>query len=35
MQITPVHKKDVVKLAAMVDSVLWHEKFDMLSALSD
>lgn len=35
LHITPVHKKDIVKLAAMVDSMLWHEKFDMLSAISD
>ncbi|CAD8115923.1 unnamed protein product [Paramecium primaurelia] len=35
LHITPVHKKDIVKLAAMTDSFLWNEKFDMLCAISD
>lgn len=35
LHISPVHKKDIVKLAAMTDCSLWHEKYDMLSAISD
>lgn len=35
LHITPVHKKDIVKLAAMTDSFLWNEKFDMLCSISD
>lgn len=35
LHISPVHKKDIVKLAAMTDCALWHERYDMLSAISD
>ena len=42
MYISPVHKKDLVfviliqvKLCAMTDSFLWHEKTDILIAISD
>lgn len=32
---TPAHKKDCIKLSAVTDSFLWHEKFDILSAIAD
>jgi intraflagellar transport protein 80 len=35
LHISPVHKKDIVKLASMTDSFMWHEKYDMLAAISD
>lgn len=35
LHITPVHKRDIIKLAAMTDSFLWNEKFDMLCAIAD
>ena len=35
LHISPVHRKDIVKLAAMTDSFLWHERYDLISAISD
>ena len=33
--LSPVHKKDLIKLAAMSESFLWNEKHDILSCISD
>lgn len=35
LHLSPVHKKDVIKLAAMTDSFLWNDKYDILSCISD
>lgn len=35
MYISPVHKKDIIKLCAMTDSFIWNDKSDILVALSD
>ena len=33
--LSPVHKKDLIKLAAMAESFLWNEKHDILSCVAD
>ena len=33
--LSPVHKRDVIKLSSMTDSFLWNEKNDILVAISD
>ncbi|EGR33781.1 intraflagellar transport protein, putative [Ichthyophthirius multifiliis] len=33
--LSPVHKRDVTKLAAMTDSFLWNDKHDILSCIAD
>lgn len=35
LYITPLHKKDLIKLCSMCDSFIWHDKYDILAALSD
>lgn len=35
LYITPIHKKDLIKLCSMTDSFKWHDKHDILSAASD
>ena len=32
---TPVHKRDVIKLCTMTNSFLWNDTFDILAAISD
>ena len=33
--LSPVHKKDVAKICTICDSFIWHDKFDILSAVAD
>jgi intraflagellar transport protein 80 len=35
LHISPVHKKDIVKLAAMTDSFLWNDRNDILACIAD
>jgi intraflagellar transport protein 80 len=35
LHLSPVHKRDVTKLAAMADSFLWNNKTDIISCISD
>lgn len=35
LHLSPVHKRDVIKLAAMTDSFLWNDNNDILSCLAD
>jgi len=35
LYITPVHRTQLVKLGSMVDTFMWHNKTDMLSAVMD
>lgn len=35
LYLSPVHKKDIVKLAAMCDSFAWHDKHEILTSVAD
>jgi intraflagellar transport protein 80 len=35
LYLSPVHKRDVTKLAAMTDSFLWNDKSDILACIAD
>lgn len=35
LHLSPVHKKDVIKLAAMTDSFKWNDKSDIISCIAD
>lgn len=35
LHLSPVHKKDIIKLAAMSDSFKWNDKSDIISCIAD
>ena len=35
LHLSPVHKRDLIKLCAMADSFLWNDKNDILSCIAD
>lgn len=35
LHLSPVHKRDVIKLAAMADSFLWNDRSDVLACVAD
>ena len=35
LNLSPVHKKDVTKLAAMTDSFRWNDKSDIITCIAD
>lgn len=35
LHLSPVHKRDVIKLSAMSDSFLWHNHNDILTCIAD
>lgn len=35
LHLSPVHKRDVIKLSAMADSFLWHHHNDILACIAD
>ncbi len=35
LYLSPVHKRDVIKLSAMNDSFSWNDKHDILASIAD